>query len=164
MTESWKSSSVSESVLKSIVLCVQLCMPTNRIMLFLSQRLCVNECRYLSCLTGSRSVFVIALKCLCDPDTLCPYSSPICTGAEMSDGPGHWFHLSSVATKLQANQLHVPLSMSKTFCFVATLHHLSYELSPNMTGCINTVSALTGLMYHPLHPSTSTGFAGQFSK
>lgn len=51
---------------------------------------CVFVCSYLLCLIGS--VFVLALKCLCESDTLCLYSSYAYTRGEMSDGPGHWFN------------------------------------------------------------------------
>lgn len=49
---------------------------------------CVCLCSSLSCLTGRPSwCFVFVLKCLCDPATLCPYSSAICTGGQRSHGP-----------------------------------------------------------------------------
>lgn len=60
----------------------------------------------------------------------------------MSDGPGHWFNVSSVTIDMQgpAKQLHVPHSMSKTFDFlifpVLPELQIQYRLDSGKAGCI----------------------------
>lgn len=52
---------------------------------------CVCLCSSLSCLTGSLGVLSWLSSACVNPDTLCPYPSPICTGGQRSHGTASSF-------------------------------------------------------------------------
>lgn len=70
--------------------CSSVCSPINSCYSCPKDCVLVTVFSNLLCLTISDSVFVIALKCLCDPGFPCLYSSSACTGKVVSDKPGNW--------------------------------------------------------------------------